>query len=651
MLSRVHALRYLLWGSLLTLLLSSALFLVLPAQAQEPDVNPDVNPDAGSKLYLPVVAGGASAQAGDVIPGQYIVVLKDREARAAAGLMETEAAVADRLAAAYGGQVMYVYDAALSGFAVRLPDEAAVMLASDANVAYVEQDRVVTVPEPMGGDMIEDSQDSGAVEDDLSAAATDAITQSNPVWGLDRIDQRYPPLNSKYVYSVTTTGVHAYIIDTGILDTHTQFTGRIGNGFTAISDGNGSVDCNGHGTHVAGTVGGTTYGVAKRVTLHPVRVLGCGGNGSTAGVIAGINWVTANVVKPAVANMSLGGGLSFALRTAVERSVAAGVVYVVAAGNDDKDACQFSPANVPVAITVGATAVGDVRASFSNWGNCLDIFAPGAGIKSAWYTSASATNTISGTSMASPHVAGVIALYLKGKPTATPAQATSWLLAQATPGLVANAKNGSPNLFLYNGLPTPAPVACSNKVSNPGFESANSNWIRASTNALTLICNRTGCSTMPAPKSGSYLAWLGQDADSETSTITNSPSIALPAGAPARLSFWYAIDSQDSCGFDYGYVRVKSGATTTTIKTYQLCYENTSGAWQRQQIDLSSYAGQTIQLSFRTTSDTSLGSSLYLDNVQVVSGANCKLLAADEAQDIVEQPENGSGEDIVPNPK
>lgn len=647
MLSRVHAFRHLVWGGLLPLLLLGALLLVLPAQAQEPDVNPD----AGNKLYLPVVAGGAGAEAGAVIPGQYIVVLKDPEVRAAAGLMETEAAVADRMAATYGGQVLYVYDAALSGFAIRLPDEAAAMLASDANVAYIEQDRVVTVPAPASSAIVADSGAVSGAEGDLSAAAIDAVTQTNPVWGLNRIDQRYLPLDNKYVYSTTTTGVHAYIIDTGILKTHTQFGARVSAvGFTAINDGNGYIDCHGHGTHVAGTVGGSTYGVAKQVTLHAVRVLDCGGSGSNAGVIAGVNWVTANNVKPAVANMSLGGGYSFAVNSAVDKSIKAGVVYVLAAGNSDADACYYSPASTANAITVGATDNTDTRADFSNWGKCVDIFAPGVGITSAWYTGINDTNTIDGTSMASPHVAGVVALYLKGRPTATPAQVATWLYANATPGLVLDPGFSSPNLLLYNGLPTPAPVACTNKVSNPGFESGVTKWSRLSTNGLPLVCNGTTCPGMPAPHTGNYLAWLGGDWNGETSTMTSTVTMALPAATPARLSFWYAIDSQESsCLFDYGYVRVRvGGGAPTTVKTIPLCKDSATSSWQRMQINLSSYANKTITLSFRAANDSSLPSSLYIDDVQVVSGANCTLLAAGEGSDVVEQPENGSGEDIVP---
>ena len=242
----------------------------------------------------------------------------------------------------------------------------------------------------------------------------------------------------------------AYIIDTGIRSTHSDFGGRATSGYDAI-DGGSADDCNGHGTHVAGTVGGTTYGVAKGVSLVAVRVLDCGGSGTTSGVIAGVNWVTSNhgAGQPAVANMSLGGGASSALDTAVSNSIADGVTYALAAGNSNANACNSSPARTPNAITVGATTSSDARASFSNYGTCVDIFAPGSSITSAWYTSNTATNTISGTSMASPHVAGAAAVYLEANPSATPAQVASALIAAATTGKVTSPGTGSPNRLLY----------------------------------------------------------------------------------------------------------------------------------------------------------------------------------------------------------
>jgi subtilisin family serine protease len=243
--------------------------------------------------------------------------------------------------------------------------------------------------------------------------------------------------------------VTAYVIDTGIKYTHQDFGTRASFGYDAV--GTGGVDCNGHGTHVAGTIGGSTYGVAKGIKLVGVRVLNCSGSGTNAGVIAGIDWVTAHAVKPAVANMSLGGGASSALDAAVSRSISSGVTYAVAAGNSTANACYSSPSRVGPAITVGATTSTDARASYSNYGTCLDIFAPGSSITSDWYSTNTATNTISGTSMASPHVAGAAALVLANNPAFTPAQVRDSLVGKATANVVTNAGSGSPNRLLYVG--------------------------------------------------------------------------------------------------------------------------------------------------------------------------------------------------------
>ncbi|NUQ13445.1 MAG: S8 family serine peptidase [Gemmatimonadaceae bacterium] len=272
-------------------------------------------------------------------------------------------------------------------------------------------------------------------------------TQNNATWGLDRIDQANLPLNGTYSYTSTGSGVRAYIIDTGIRTSHNDFGGRASFGVNYAGGSNS--DCNGHGTHVAGTVGGTTWGVAKAVRLIAVKVLNCSGSGTTTGVVSGINWVAANAIKPAVANMSLGGGASTSIDNAVQNAINAGITFVVAAGNSNANACNYSPARAANAITVGATTSTDARASYSNYGTCVDIFAPGSSIRSAWHTSNSATNTISGTSMASPHVAGAVARYLQGNPTASPSTVTSAIINAATLNKVTNAGAGSPNRLLY----------------------------------------------------------------------------------------------------------------------------------------------------------------------------------------------------------
>jgi subtilisin family serine protease len=356
------------------------------------------------------------------VPGQYIVVLEDWAA-GPKGPGSAADAVAANLANAHGGSVGRIYRNALLGFSVRMPEAAARRMSLDERVAFVEED--------------------GTVE----AVAT----QLNPPWGLDRIDQRTLPLNQTYNYDATGAGVKVYVIDTGIRFSHLQFGGRAVSGFDSI-DGGSADDCNGHGTHVAGTIGSAAYGVAKGVSLVGVRVLNCQGSGSTAGVIAGIDWVSANhqAGEPAVANMSLGGGASSALDTAVLNSINDGLTYAIAAGNSNANACSSSPARVAPAITVGASTSSDARASFSNFGTCVDLFAPGSGILSAWYTTDMASNTISGTSMAAPHAAGVAALYLEDHPSATPQTVRDAIVNAATPGVLTGVGSGSPNLLLYS---------------------------------------------------------------------------------------------------------------------------------------------------------------------------------------------------------
>jgi subtilisin family serine protease len=354
------------------------------------------------------------------IPGNYVVVLDD-QVTGDPGRFSQADQITDVLVAAYGGKVKNRYKHALNGYAAEMTEDEALALSEDPRVQFVEEDQVYTAD----------------------------ATQTGATWGLDRIDQRNRPLSGTYTYNWTGSGVRAYIIDTGIRTTHTQFGGRAAVSADFVGDGRNGQDCNGHGTHVAGTVGGSTYGVAKSVSLRAVRVLNCSGSGTTSGVISGVNWVAANRVLPAVANMSLGGGASSALDTAVNNAINAGVSFAVAAGNENQNACNVSPARTAAAITVGATTSTDARASYSNFGTCVDIFAPGSSITSAWSTSDTATNTISGTSMASPHVAGAAALYLQANPGASNATVRNALVNNATANVVTGAGTGSPNRLLY----------------------------------------------------------------------------------------------------------------------------------------------------------------------------------------------------------
>jgi subtilisin family serine protease len=355
-------------------------------------------------------AQGQAAEAGQAIPNRYIVTVED-------GFSPKG------VAANQDADPTYVYRGVLNGFAAKLDRGQLRALRRSGKVARVEADRVVT------------------------ASATQNMDATGQPWGLDRIDQRNLPLSRTYTYNRTGSGVFAYVIDTGIRTTHADFGGRAQNVYDAFG-GNGQ-DCHGHGTHVAGTVGGTIYGVAKGVQLRGLRVLNCSGSGSTSGIIAALNWLRTNAQRPAVANMSLGGGFSSSMNTATANLANSGVFVAVAAGNENQNACNVSPASTPVAYTTAASDSTDLRASFSNWGSCVDGYAPGVSIKSAWRTSNTSTNTISGTSMASPHVAGVGALYKSNFGEASSATVSNWINTNATANVIRSNRTGTPNRLLY----------------------------------------------------------------------------------------------------------------------------------------------------------------------------------------------------------
>jgi subtilisin family serine protease len=453
-------------------------------------------------------AGKSYLAASAATKDRYIVVLKRGLAqKAVAG--RTVADMAGNLQQQYGAKVLKTYEHALEGAVMEIPSTALAALKADSRIDYVEPDKIGSI----------------------------VATESNATWGIDRVDQHNLPLNQNYTYpNQAGSGVHVYIIDTGIYAGHPEFArsgggSRVGAGMDFQDNDTDPSDCHGHGTHVAGTIGSTTYGIAKGVTLHSMRVIDCFGFGAVSTAISAVDYVTGNHLNPAVANMSVHYGLSQALNTAVTNSIASGVTYAIAAANDSQDACNDSPGSTPNAITVGATDSADTLAYFSNFGSCVDVLAPGVGITSTWISPAM-TNTIDGTSMASPHVAGSAALYLGAHPTATPADVRAALVGSATPNLFSNLPAGTPNLLLYMGfLNQSAPCAglCNNPVNftiNSSFQSGNlgtgavcyqttspvhggicGNFVSPRVlrvNGVQEPCNNTNWSSLPLPRDGGY---------------------------------------------------------------------------------------------------------------------------------------------------
>ena len=515
------------------------------------------------------------------VADSYIVVLNDLSVSSAG--VEARART---LAAAHGASVARTYQHALRGFEAHMSAADARKLAADPSVRYVTQNHTVQI------------------------SGTQAPT---PSWGLDRVDQRALPLNSSYTYPTTASNVRAYIIDTGINLTHSDFSpGRAISGRDTVDNDNNATDCQGHGTHVSGTVGGNSYGIAKGVTLVGVRVLNCSGSGTYAGVIAGIDWVTGDHAagQPAVANMSLGGPADASVNQAVSNSIADGVTYAVAAGNDTgANACNVSPAGTPNAITVGATTSTDARASYSNIGSCLDIFAPGSSITSAWIGGNSATNTISGTSMASPHVAGAAALVASQNPTWTPAQVAAKLVADATPNVVTNPGSGSPNRLLYvDNAGTPAndfslsvsPAAGS---TDPGGSvSATVSTATTSGSAQSVALSATG---LPSGATATFSP--ASVTSGGTSALTITTSASTPAGtytvtvtgtgasAAHSATFTLTVNGAPGCvGTNPTDVSIPDNTTVTSTITISGCARNASATSSVEVHIVHTYRGDLV---------------------------------------------------------
>jgi subtilisin family serine protease len=521
-----------------------------------------------SALALPLVlaqSGFTSASRGEV--QTYIIQFSDQAAMA----QETA-----RLRGA-GASIKGQFTALLPFLVVDLPSAAAQGLARSPQVVLIEPDATVSI----------------------------TAEQTSATWGLDRSDQRSRPLDGKYAYPDSAgEGVKVYIVDSGVLSTHVDFGSRVVAGATAIDDGRGTNDCNGHGTHVAGTAAGTTYGMAKKATIVPVRVLGCDGSGSLSGVIAGLNWIAGDHKGvPAVANMSLGGGKSDSVNNAVAALHNSGVPVVVAAGNSNADACRYSPASEPLAITVGATQSDDNRANYSNIGKCLDLFAPGTSITSAWIGNNSAIRTISGTSMASPHVAGAAALFLGANPSATPAQVADFILNNATRNVVGNAGRQSPNLLLFShsslftSTPpvTPDPLAVTTSsladgtVGAPYSEqlvasggSGTYTWsVTSGSLPVGLTVNSTGLisGTPTTAQTASFSVTVSDGTHSASQALTITISAAAEQTAPAAFS--KSSPANGATNINKNSVQL-SWATSTGADRYEVCWstnQNSCSNW------------------------------------------------------------------------
>lgn len=491
------------------------------------------------------------ANSPDAIPGEYVVVFKNQGQSIAANNRSASA-----LAAKHGGRVKHSFGSAIDGYAAKMSEAQALAVAADPAVQRVEQAYRVEI----------------------------ADEQVNPgSWGLDRVDQQDLPLNQRYRYPSTAgSGVHVYVMDTGVNLSHTEFTGRTGGGIDYVDDDSTPTDCNGHGTHVAGTAVGTSYGLAKRATVHAVRVLNCAGSGSSADIIAGINWIKANAIAPAVVNYSIGCNSRCSDTTmdnAVKSLVASGVMWVQAGGNGNDDTCYYSPQRVPEALTVGNSTSSDAKASTSAWGSCQDLFAPGTSITSAWYDSNTATRTISGTSMASPHVTGAVALYLGANPNASSAQVHSAIVSNSVSNTLTGVPSGTPNRLLNTEFLLGGTQPGQLRVTNPGSQTSTVGT------AVNVSTGATGGST-PYTFSATGLP-AGLSINSSTGTITGTPSTAGTSnvtvtvrdssGATDSASFSWTVNGggTSQCA---GMRSVRTGTLSSgQSQTLPYFYDSTSG--------------------------------------------------------------------------
>lgn len=519
-------------------------------------------------FLLPISVQAAPVLRGKhAIANQYIVVIKPDKVRRSNDLSAsvksrpTVFEFADRRAKAHGAKLDRIFEHAVKGFSVRMTPQQADVLAADPSILLVEEDQIITID----------------------------TTETNATWGLDRIDQSDLPLNGTYNYDTTASNVYAYVIDTGIYFPHNEFGGRALLGYDAMNDGRNGVDCNGHGTHVAGTIGGSVYGVAKGVNLYAVRVLDCSGSGTTSSVIAGIDWVTANHKSPAVANMSLGGAASAALDNAVRNSIASGVIYAVAAGNSNADACASSPSRVTEAIIVGASSSTDARASFSNYGSCVDLFAPGVNITSAWYTGTNATAVLSGTSMATPHTAGAAALYLAQNPAKAPADVEAAVKANTVSGRLSAIGTGSPNLLLQslftNNTPSQAAALTNGTAVTNIADTAGGNRYYT----ITVPVGATNLQVTTSGGSGNVDLYLRADAAPTTSTFDcrstasdNTESCVIPS--PTASTYYVMLNAASSYSGVSLTAQYSAPAAnqpplanfTTTVNGLQVTFNDTS---------------------------------------------------------------------------